>query len=152
MVILLRIVILDLMQAHHVVWLASHPRRTREWLEQRIADGFEIHHCDHNHNNNEPWNLVLIEGVDHHRLHGRDIALPIQRKEIDMVLGEIAYHGRKETNGSWEFIAHKLGIRSAQRVEKAARHYADENALIWPLPEAQRKRWRVHKRPVYRGY
>lgn len=137
------------MQYYHYVWLAAHPERSREWLERHVADGFEIHHRDHNHLNNDPDNLVLIEGVDHHRLHGRNVSLRITRREIDMVLGEISYHARKRTGLAWQHIADKLKI-AFPRAEKAARHYAKQNGLEWPLPAVWTKS--THKRPVYRGY
>lgn len=53
-----------------VAWLDAHPARSAEWLIHRLNDGFEIHHVDGNHDNNAPGNVVLIEGVDHMRMHG----------------------------------------------------------------------------------
>jgi hypothetical protein len=38
-------------------------------LRERIADGFQVHHLDHNPGNNDPANLVLIEGEDHMHVH-----------------------------------------------------------------------------------
>lgn len=59
------------MKVHHKVWLENHPNRTKEWLQERLDDGFHIHHIDDNHLNNDPKNLVLIEGVDHYAsIHG----------------------------------------------------------------------------------
>jgi hypothetical protein len=58
---------------YHLVWLASHPHRTAAWLRERMADGFDIHHLDRNHENNEPTNLVLVEHTDHMRLHGVEV-------------------------------------------------------------------------------
>lgn len=55
---------------HHEAWLAAHPDRSREWLRRMIAEGFDVHHVDEDHSNNHPANLVLIEMVDHLRLHG----------------------------------------------------------------------------------
>ena len=40
-----------------------------------LANGFHIHHVDGDHSNNNPTNLVLMEGVDHTLLHGHDIRL-----------------------------------------------------------------------------
>lgn len=39
-------------------------------MRERMADGFDIHHLDGNHDNNDPANLVLIEHTDHMALHG----------------------------------------------------------------------------------
>jgi len=55
---------------YHEAWLTAHPNRTREWLEERLRDGFDIHHIDGNHSNDDPSNLVLIEHRDHMMLHG----------------------------------------------------------------------------------
>lgn len=56
-------------QAHHIAWLSAHPERSAEWLRDRLADGFHVHHIDGNHENNAPRNLVLIESGDHMMLH-----------------------------------------------------------------------------------
>ncbi len=61
------------MQSYHFAWLTVHPHRSKEWLVDKLADGFDIHHIDGNHANDDPKNLVLIETVDHLRLHGREI-------------------------------------------------------------------------------
>lgn len=54
---------------HHVAWLSAHPHRTEEWFRQQTKDGFDVHHLDGNHDNNDPRNLVLIEHTDHMALH-----------------------------------------------------------------------------------
>lgn len=59
------------MEAYHHAWLSAHPDRTEDWLKVRLAEGFDVHHLDSNHANNDPTNLVLIEHLDHMRcLHG----------------------------------------------------------------------------------
>lgn len=59
------------MEVYHHAWLKAHPDRSLEWLEERLKDGFDVHHLDNDHQNNEPLNLALIEHVDHVRLfHG----------------------------------------------------------------------------------
>lgn len=57
------------MQSYHYAWLSVHPERTEQWLKERLADGFHVHHIDGNHDNNDPKNLVLIESGDHMMLH-----------------------------------------------------------------------------------
>lgn len=54
---------------YHVVWLKEHPHRSARWLQDKLLDGFDIHHCDGDHSNNDPKNLVLIEHTDHMMLH-----------------------------------------------------------------------------------
>lgn len=55
---------------HHKAWLAAHPHRSEEWFDAKIGDGFDVHHIDHDRQNHDPSNLVLIEGSDHMLLHG----------------------------------------------------------------------------------
>lgn len=56
-------------QSHHVAWLAAHPHRSSHWLRERLRDGFDVHHLDGNHQNDDPSNLVLIEHTDHMLMH-----------------------------------------------------------------------------------
>ncbi len=58
------------MKRYHEIWLAAHSDRDEEWLKDKLDDGFDIHHADGNHQNNDPANLVLIEAADHAKLHG----------------------------------------------------------------------------------
>lgn len=72
-------------QAYHYSWLAAHPHRTAEWLKDKLREGFDIHHLDNNHSNNEPDNLILIEHTDHMFLHARGRTLgrlTPQRKNV----------------------------------------------------------------------
>ncbi len=67
------------LEPYHYVWLGSHPDRTEAWLRERLADGFHVHHVNGNHEDNDPDNLALMEGVDHLRLHGMELKTLIQR-------------------------------------------------------------------------
>ena len=55
---------------HHEAWLSAHPNRTAGWLKRMLKEGFDVHHLDGNHANNDPANLVLIEHMDHMMIHG----------------------------------------------------------------------------------
>jgi hypothetical protein len=57
------------LKPYHWAWLAAHPERSQQWLRDRLADGFDVHHADGNHTNDDPDNLVLIEVTDHAKLH-----------------------------------------------------------------------------------
>ena len=57
------------LEPHHAAWLNAHPERDEAWLAEKIRDGFCVHHCDGNSENDDPSNMVLIEGKDHHLLH-----------------------------------------------------------------------------------
>ncbi len=63
------------------IWLAAHLNRTEEWLRERFADGFDIHHMDEDRANKDPLNLVLIENTDHMRLHGLFMLKPCRNHE-----------------------------------------------------------------------
>jgi hypothetical protein len=54
-------------------WLGAHPERSEAWLREALANGFDVHHVDGNHENDAPENLVLIELADHRRLHGGEL-------------------------------------------------------------------------------
>lgn len=63
------------MNKHQKAWLKANPHRSAAWLKEKLADGFDIHHLDGNHDNDDPLNLLLVEVMDHMRLHD----LPLQR-------------------------------------------------------------------------
>jgi hypothetical protein len=65
---------------YHKAWLSAHPDRTEDWLKDKILEGFDVHHLDGNHANNEPSNLVLIEHDDHMMLHGGRTLTGLPRK------------------------------------------------------------------------
>ncbi len=69
------------LQSYHHAWLSAHPGRNEAWLAERMADGFHVHHIDGDHANDAPANLVLIDGVDHMRLHGMKWFGPIRATE-----------------------------------------------------------------------
>jgi len=56
---------------YHHAWLSVRPCRTPEWLQEKLSEGFDLHHIDGDQANNDPSNLVLIDEADHHRLHNR---------------------------------------------------------------------------------
>jgi len=63
------------LESYHHAWLSRHPERSREWLVERLAEGFHVHHADGNHGNDAPKNLILVEGLDHMMiLHGLKVA------------------------------------------------------------------------------
>lgn len=64
------------MLPHHLAWLSVHPERSQEWLSERLRDGFDVHHLDGDHSNNDPSNLVLIDAGDHLMLHNGKTRVP----------------------------------------------------------------------------
>ncbi len=52
--------------AHHLVW---------EAVNGPIPEGFEIHHLDHNKQNNDIENLKLVTRADHQKIHSPHFAL-----------------------------------------------------------------------------
>ncbi len=74
------------LQNYHLVWLRDNPKRSEAWLRERLKDGFHIHHMDGDHSNDDPSNLVLIEGGDHFMLHGAKLLyVPRKPKQIKPV-------------------------------------------------------------------
>ena len=52
------------LQPHHAAWLAAHPHRDRRWFRARLRDGFDVHHLDGDHDNNDSdWCLPSL-GVE----------------------------------------------------------------------------------------
>lgn len=110
-------------ESYHHVWLAAHPKRSSEWLARQIGEGFHIHHMDGDHSNDDPANLVLIESLDHLRLHGISKLKPVRVLIIrSYEQGKLAYE-RKLTGLTWI----KAGSYTA------AMRYAKDHGLMWPL-------------------
>ena len=131
---------------HHEIWLQAHPHRTRVWLRERLAEGFEIHHVDGVHENNSPDNLVLVEGRDHMLLHmghrpDRVRKLPdkvIAAQRVSYAIGKAAYKLRT-TGLRWKAVAHELSRNKvceylgASAVTNKARRYASVYKKPWPI-------------------
>lgn len=138
------------MQNYHKAWLLAHPRRSEAWLAARLADGFHVHHWDGDPTNNKPDNLVLLDGIDHQRIHGARFKT-LNNKPLDMSLGAISYHARADYKQHWYDIAQKLGV-SVYSVSRHAMLYAERMGHPWPLPRLPKPGKRPYQRPVYRGY
>jgi len=110
------------MQSYHDKWLEIHPERTKEWLQEKLLEGFDIHHVDGDITNEAYNNLVLIESADHLMLHnGKTRVFRIGPKAhkkpkplIDRLLqraytkGKLAYEYRL-AGIKWGEISSKLG-------------------------------------------
>lgn len=57
------------MKPYHKAWLSAHPERTEQWLKERLADGFDVHHVNGDHFDDHPDNLALIESTDHAKIY-----------------------------------------------------------------------------------
>lgn len=107
-----------------------------EWLRERLKDGFHVHHIDGDHTNDAPKNLVLIDGVDHMRLHGMVLRLgavrplrsgsPAGARNKTLAVGQEAYYARK-AGKAWKEIG---GRQSLLR----AKVYARASGEKWPIP------------------
>lgn len=91
------------LQSYHYAWLSDHPNRSEEWLKRMMAEGFHIHHIDGDHANDDPMNLVLIDGADHFLLHNG------KKRPVSMVAKP--YGKRQYTSASY-----------VERKAKRARH------------------------------
>lgn len=147
----------DALQSYHVAWLSAHPERTADWLRDRMKDGFHVHHVDGDHDNDDPSNLVLIDGVDHMRLHGMKLTDGIRkwRSKRRVVVAEKAaaevkktdaearsiYEMKIETSGSWTTFAKiyygqkpssSAWCNIGASLSNKARVFATRNGLKWP--------------------
>lgn len=125
---------------YHLIWLESRPHRTRDWLQERLRDGFDMHHVDGDHSNDDPSNLVLIECSDHMRLHNRQGALGrlaetvSERRAVENAgRGALAYEALAAGAG-WREALRATG-RCGGTTYKLARLHASENGLPWPVPQ-----------------
>lgn len=84
--------------SYYHVWLKAHPGRDMEWLKRMLQEGFDIHHVDGNHDNDDPNNLVLIENLDHMMMHngkrpsmGRVKAADLKKQKINRLAADITF-------------------------------------------------------------
>lgn len=130
------------LKAYHRAWLDKHPERSEGWLRQKMSEGFDVHHADHNHENNDPENLVLIEHGDHMALHNRAWRLRPAR-DPDHLRAELARKAYeiKQPSLSWTDVEERLGmVNNTQRrgfvAHVEARQHAHIHGLPWPKPGA----------------
>jgi len=122
------------MEPYHHAWLSAHPNRDEDWFKRQIAEGFDIHHLDGNRENNDPANLVMIEHLDHMRLHGmacNRLKQPEKRKyprKAALRRGKVAYEMFK-SGKTWD----ELASYSKYYTTKNAELYAVTNNLPWPI-------------------
>jgi hypothetical protein len=127
------------LEAYHLAWLAKHLERSESWLRERLADGFHIHHIDGDHSNDAFDNLVLIEGGDHFDLHGMDLRTFARRaaqtggrrKPENDLIGRTTYEWRAKGE-PWRNL-------SGFRGRYAAKRYANEMGLPWPIVPADQE-------------
>lgn len=111
-----------------------------------------MHHLDGDHDNNDPNNLLLIEGADHQALlHGLKFVRALYKNNPEMASpawlsrwaskGQIAYEMRKAKK-PWREISKELGATleltesvAMGRVACLAKGYAKTHGLLWPLPK-----------------
>lgn len=144
------------LRPYHLAWLSIHPERTAEWLSARLADGFDIHHMDGDHLNDEPENLALVESGDHLRVHNRGGFRRILAEAKERVDEERA--GRRARWGLWAYrkrergfswgeldwvVKAGAGLRCRAAAEQMAWLAAQALDLPWPL---RPPRERLHER------
>lgn len=125
------------MKEYHQAWLGKHPHRSEEWLQEKLAEGFDIHHIDANHKNNDPENLVLIEHADHMRLHGMHKFNRIGAKtnrytETDELMGAQAYGLVAGAKLTWT-ETRKLFWMNTTMLKGRAKRWAEKNGYPWPI-------------------
>lgn len=107
------------MNKHQKAWLKANPHRSAAWLEERLADGFDIHHVDGNHDNDDPLNLLLVEVMDHMRLHD----LPLQR----ILATKIRSDKKKVRDDSDDVIGIRRGSFTSKTIKGKIYWYFQDN-------------------------
>lgn len=126
------------LETYHWAWLTAHPERSQEWLRAKLLDGFDIHHIDGNHENDDPANLCLLEHVDHMRLHGTPMRRGRGTKCANIVshpLDEDSYNLRL-LGKCWYDIGQDLGISEGMAAQYAKRWCLNHN-ISWPMMPLQ---------------
>lgn len=131
------------LKEHHYVWLKAHPGRDEEWIKTALHAGFDIHHIDGNHENDDPDNLILIELGDHQRIHnGLVIDFHNSRRgkwgvrEKRIGLGDEAYTLRI-SGLKWRDIGLRLYPDKSHSMAysiNVAKMYAEYHDKEWPIP------------------
>lgn len=128
------------MEIYHEVWLLKNQHRSREWLKEKLKDGFDIHHMDGDHSNNDADNLVLIEHADHMMLHGMTVGLGrlsrsgTKKKTIETMntLGRYAYE-QAILGRNWVQIKKDFKPQECKnKLARYAKRWAINNNLKWP--------------------
>jgi len=107
------------MNRHQRAWLKANPHRAASWLREKLADGFDIHHLDGNHDNNDPLNLLLVEVVDHMRLHD----LPLER----ISAAKIRSDKKKARDESDDVLGLRRGAFTSKKVKENLYWYFQDN-------------------------
>ncbi len=148
------------MQIYHHIWLEAHPERSEEWLKDRLKDGFDVHHIDGDHSNDDPKNLALIEASDHMRMHGahsysriRNGPPPSCRSIADMMeqysYNEIddLYRLRLATR-SYAKVTEHCGLTQQELKKLFKRHEVEKDKALDVLNRAARKAKEATEAPV----
>ena len=130
--------------AHHLACLLVHPHRTRHWFVEKLKDGFDVHHLDGNHENNEPSNLALIEHTDHMAVHnGGTHFLGRLKRNRQLRLPKIHLDKQWAPRDIW--LERRL-VREAKernRKRRACRPVNRQPKLTgWELIEPSRLKWK----------
>lgn len=135
---------------HHQAWLDSRPDRTVFWLKARLKEGFHIHHIDGDHGNNNPDNLVLIEGVDHMKFHrGWGIVSALRpgmmrsphlrrlttNRVVHQLRSALAYDLRRRGH-TWRAIEEHICSEACYGASASgmAKRHAKASGRAWPVP------------------
>lgn len=70
------------LKKYHHTWLSKYGF-SEEWLREKMAAGFHIHHADGDKTNEKPENLVMIFGKDHLQLHGLSLKEKLRRPDSE---------------------------------------------------------------------
>ena len=123
----------------HKAWLCAHPERSVEWLSDRLMDGFHIHHIDGDKGNNDPLNLVLIDGVDHMRLHGCKNIRSVNHGERKLSPAQIKERAEKKAAREDKKAADKAASLLAKQAKREARKLQQDSAKAGRAKQMSRR-------------
>lgn len=120
------------LKSYHQAWLSNHPERDEDWLRERLREGFDVHHIDGDHQNDDPGNLALIDHADHMRVHNRGglriawtAAKSDRRREADDDLGA-RVAALWIAGAGWREMERTLGCKAA-KIDRLRRIYVPQH-------------------------
>ena len=119
-----------------------------KFLKECLINGFDIHHIDGNHDNNDENNLILIYNNDHHMLlHNiKNFYRRIRNKWVNYdeyhyikeKYGKECYFLRKDKKLSWIDINKKI-----PNALQNAKYYALKHNYTWPIKVKTKNKFRI---------
>lgn len=76
-----------------------------------VPDGYDIHHIDHNKDNNSIENLAAVQRSEHHKQHGLDLDKDLCRYNLDKARPKAAEWHKSESGREWHKAQYDRSLR-----------------------------------------